>query len=146
MAPHARFADADAATALRPRHSSCRQPPGTKLPLSRCEFPSVVSKSSTWVYKLAVAHPVNRRLSTLGARVRAPIKSCGTCGRQRGTGVSFLRVLLFPRKSFNPLIALQSLPYMVQDRCNRTANCLSTSGLGFTPANSCIGLHGLLQG
>jgi hypothetical protein len=39
---------------------------------------------------------LSRRLLTAPARVRAPVKSCGICGRQSGTGVSFLKVLRFP--------------------------------------------------
>jgi hypothetical protein len=47
----------------------------------------------------AIAQAVSRRLPTAAAPVRAQVRSCGICGGQNGTGVGFLRVLLFPRRS-----------------------------------------------
>jgi hypothetical protein len=44
----------------------------------------------------AIAQAVSRRLPTAAARVPAPVKSCGICGGQSGTGAGFLRVLRFP--------------------------------------------------
>jgi hypothetical protein len=44
----------------------------------------------------AIAQVVIRQLPTAAARVRALVRSCGICGWQNGTGVSFLRVLQFP--------------------------------------------------
>jgi hypothetical protein len=44
----------------------------------------------------AIAQTVSRRLPTAAARVRAQVKSCGTCCEQNGTGAGFLRVLQFP--------------------------------------------------
>jgi hypothetical protein len=44
----------------------------------------------------AIAQEVSRRLPTAAARVRAQVRSCGTCGGRIGAGAGFLRVLLFP--------------------------------------------------
>jgi hypothetical protein len=42
------------------------------------------------------AQAVSRRIPIVAARVRAQVRSCGTCGRQSGAGAGFLRVLRFP--------------------------------------------------
>jgi hypothetical protein len=44
----------------------------------------------------AIAQAVSRRLPKAAARVRAPLRSCGICGGQSGSGAGFLRVLRFP--------------------------------------------------
>jgi hypothetical protein len=43
----------------------------------------------------AIAQAVSRRLPTAVIRVRSPVKSCGICGGQSGTGAGFLQVLRF---------------------------------------------------
>jgi hypothetical protein len=54
-----------------------------------------------------IAQALSRRLPTTAARVRAPVRSCGICGGQTGTGVGFLRVLRFPLPIRIPPIAPQ---------------------------------------
>jgi hypothetical protein len=44
----------------------------------------------------AIAKAVSRRLPIAAARVRSPVRSCGMCGGQSGTGAGFLQVLRFP--------------------------------------------------
>jgi hypothetical protein len=56
----------------------------------------------------AIAQAVSRRLPTEAARVRAPVKLCGICGRESGTGAGFLLVLRFPLRIRFPPIAPQS--------------------------------------
>jgi hypothetical protein len=46
-----------------------------------------------------IAQAVSRWLPTAAVRVRAPVKSCGICGGQRGTGIGFLQVLRFSLSS-----------------------------------------------
>jgi hypothetical protein len=46
----------------------------------------------------AVVQEVSRRLPTEGVQIRFQVGSCGIYGRQNDTGLSFLRVLIFPCK------------------------------------------------
>jgi hypothetical protein len=50
----------------------------------------------------AVAQAVRRWFPTAAARVRVRV-ACGVCGRQSGTGASFLRVLRFPLPIITPI-------------------------------------------
>jgi hypothetical protein len=56
----------------------------------------------------ATAQAVSRRLPTAAARVRAQVKSCGTCGGQSGTRAGFLLALRFPLPIFIPSTAPHS--------------------------------------
>jgi hypothetical protein len=55
----------------------------------------------------AIAQAVSRRLPIEAARVRAQVRSCGICGRQRGSGGGFLRALRFPL----PILIPPNAPY-----------------------------------
>jgi hypothetical protein len=44
----------------------------------------------------AVAQAVSRWLPTAAAPGSRPVRSCGICGGQSGTGAGFLQVLRFP--------------------------------------------------
>jgi hypothetical protein len=51
----------------------------------------------------AVAQSVSRRLTTMAARVRARIRSCGICSGENGAGASFIRILWFPLPNIPPI-------------------------------------------
>jgi hypothetical protein len=53
------------------------------------------------------------------ARVRARVRSCGIRGRQSGTGVGFLRVLLFLLPNI-PRTAPRSSSFIIRGWCNRS--------------------------
>jgi hypothetical protein len=88
-------------------------PSGTKSLPSRTNHPS--SSSSSGVRFCLVS----RRLPTEAARVRAPIRSCGICGGQSGTGSGFLRLLGFPPPIRIPPIAPQSSSSIIWGWHNR---------------------------
>jgi hypothetical protein len=56
----------------------------------------------------AIAQVVSRRFTTVAARVRAWVRSCGICGGQSSTGAGYLRVFRFPLPVFISPVAPQS--------------------------------------
>jgi hypothetical protein len=79
-----------------------------------------------------IAQAVSRWLPTAAARVQARVTSCGICGRQRGTGAGFLRVLRFPLSILILLIAPQSPSPIIWGWYNRPVVAAVPSGLSLT--------------
>jgi hypothetical protein len=61
-----------------------------------------------------IAQAVSRRLSTVAARVRARVRSCGVCGGQSGTEAGFFRVLWLPLPILIPTTAPHSPSSVIQ--------------------------------
>jgi hypothetical protein len=80
-----------------------------------------------------IAQAVSRRLPTAAARVRARVRSCGSCGGQSGTGAGFLRVLRFPLPIRIPPIAPQSSSSIIRGGYNRPNSGRSTKWTQFHP-------------
>jgi hypothetical protein len=66
---------------------------------------------------------VCRRLPTAAARIRAQVSSYWICGRQRGTGAGFLRVLQFPLPVLIPPTAPHSSSSIIRVWYNRPNSC-----------------------
>jgi hypothetical protein len=54
------------------------------------------SASGVLLKGCAAAGAVSRRFPTATVQVQSQVRSCGICGRQSGTGTSFLRVIVSP--------------------------------------------------
>jgi hypothetical protein len=72
-------------------------------------------------------------ISTVAAKVRAQVWSCGICGGQSGAGAGFLRVLRFPLLIFIPPIAPQSPSSIIWFLYNMPEVATVPSGLSPTP-------------
>jgi hypothetical protein len=72
-----------------------------------CQSESLIFSELFICYEVGrvIAQVVSRRLSHRDCPVRSPVRSCGICGGQSGTGASFLRVLRFPLPILIPLTA-----------------------------------------
>jgi hypothetical protein len=67
----------------------------------------------------AIAQAVSHWLLTAAARVRAQVRSCGSCGAQGGMAAGFLRVLRLPLPIFIPPVAPQSPSSIIWGWYNR---------------------------
>jgi hypothetical protein len=76
--------------------------------------------------RYGLAQAISRHLPTAAARVRAHVRSRGICGGQSGTGVGFLRVLLFSLPILNPPTAPHSSSSIIRSWYNRPNNGRST--------------------
>jgi hypothetical protein len=69
-----------------------------------------------------IIQALSRWFSTAAALVRAPVRSCGICGGQSGTGAGFLLVLRFSLKILIPLTIAQSSSFIIRRWYNRRNN------------------------
>jgi hypothetical protein len=100
-----------------------------------CFFVSLFVCLVAWLFiSCAAAGVVSRRLPTAATQVRARVNSCGVCGKQRGTGAGFLRVLRFHLPLIHSTESTTDITIITQGWHNRPINCRSNSELGSNPA------------